>query len=402
MAYVTASSTSLTPHPRVLFVSTFVPRECGLATFTEDLMDAATQHGAQCAVVAMERPGTTLTYDKRVIGTICENRRNDYRNAAQLINDSGFDVVSLQHEFGIFGGVDCDHVLELLGGLTIPVVTTLHTVLRNPTAAMRRNLRAVIDRSDAVMVMNGLAIKVLATVYGVNPAKVTMVHHGAPEAIPCEAGHAKQRLGFKERRVISTFGLLSAGKGLEYVIQAMPAIAASYPDACYAILGQTHPVVKQQEGETYRESLKTLAHDLGVGDHVVFVDTYFSKPELLAYLHATDIYLTPYLNMEQVTSGTLAYAMACGRPLVSTPYLHAQFLLDNGRGILIDPHSPPAIAEACLRLFDNPELMHNMEQCNRRYGRTMTWPYVGREFLDLCARITRRAASLSAQTAMYA
>lgn len=389
MTYSTTSSPSTSARPRVCFVSSFVPRECGLATFTEDLLNAVTQHGARCSVMAMNRPQMEFQYDKRVIGVINEDCRNDYRDAARTINANGYDVVSLQHEFGIYGGVECDHLLTMLDHLRVPVISTLHTVLRTPTPAMRANLRAVIDRSDAVMVMNGLAIEILATVYGVNPGKVTMLHHGAPETNACDSCHMKEQLGLTGRKIISTFGLLSAGKGLEYVIHAMPEIVAQHSEVYYAILGQTHPVVKQQEGERYRDSLKSLACTLGVGEHVLFMDKYFSKPELIQYLQATDIYLTPYLNMEQVTSGTLAYAMACGRPLVSTPYLHAKFLLANGRGILIEPQSPASITEACLRLFDDPAMLRRMEQCNRKYGSTMSWTHVGQEYLELCARVAR-------------
>jgi len=289
----------------------------------------------------------------------------------------------VQHEFGIYGGEGCEHLLDLLDAVEAPVVTTLHTVLSQPSAAMRRNLRRVAARSDALVVMNALATDILARVYDVDPGKIHVIHHGAPAVSKARKYTIKQDLGVHGRQLISTFGLLSAGKGLEHAIEAMPYIVARHPDVLYYILGQTHPVVKQEEGERYRESLQARARALGVEAHVRFVDKYFTKAELLAYLLATDIYLTPYLNLEQVTSGTLAYAMACGRPLVSTPYLYARFLLSDERGILVPPRDPRGMAEACLRILDNPRLKARMEQANWSYGRAMVWSQVGARYQQL-------------------
>ncbi|MHB9130538.1 MAG: glycosyltransferase family 4 protein [Armatimonadota bacterium] len=368
---------------RTVFLSTFVPRECGLATFTADVVQVVETHGVTCKVIAMNRPGQQLAYDKRVIATIQEDRLHDYYAAAELINRGGFDILSVQHEFGIFGGVECEHLTALLDAVNIPIVTTLHTVLRKPWPAMLKNLRAVAERSDVIVVMNGLAIELLEKVYGVDSRKVTMVHHGAP-VVPRERQYTiKDDMKLHGRKVISTFGLLSVNKGLEYVVQAMPRIVEDYPEALYLILGQTHPVVKQQDGERYRESLKALARQLGVEEHIRFVDKYLTKPELVDYLLTSDVYLTPYLDMDQVTSGTLAYAMCCGRPLVSTPYLYAQFLLGENRGLLVPPRDPVGIAEACLHLFDNPTLKARMELTNWRYGQTMIWPRVGQEYLKV-------------------
>lgn len=355
-------------------------------------MGAVAGLGVTCAVIAMNRPGEQFSYDARVIATAQEDRLADYLAAADVINNGRFDVLSVQHEYGIYGGVECDHLLRLLDAIRIPVVTTLHTLLRHPSADMRRQLRAVAARSTKLMVMNGLGIDILADVYGIDASKVAMVHHGAPTlATPIATAALKQELGCPSHRIISTFGLLGPGKGLEYAIQAMPAVVRDHPDAHYYILGKTHPVVQEQHGERYREELQALARDLGMAAHVVFVNTYFSKDELLRHLQISDIYLTPYLDMEQVTSGTLAYAMASGRPIVSTPYLHARFLLDEGRGILVPPKQPTAIAEACGRLLGDPAYVARMECANRQYGTQLLWPQVGQAFVDVCreARASR-------------
>ena len=348
-------------------------------------MHAVSQRGASCSVIAMNRPGEQLSYDSRVVATVREDRVADYLAAADVIHRGRFDVLCVEHEYGIYGGVACDHLLELLAAVQIPIITTLHTVLQHPSADMRRQLRAVAARSTRLMVMNGLAIDILAKVYGIDRRKVGMVHHGAPSlAAPTATATLKRQLGCAAHRVISTFGLLGPGKGLEYAIQAMPAIVHRHPDAHYYILGKTHPVVREQQGERYREELQALARALGVAEQVVFVNQYFSKDALLRYLQASDIYLTPYLDMEQVTSGTLAYAMACGRPIVSTPYLHARFLLDDGRGILVPPRQPSAMADACGQLLGHPAFAARMARANQVYGQQLLWPRVGQAFIDLC------------------
>ncbi len=348
-------------------------------------MNAIGELGACCSVIAMNRPGEQPAYDQRVVATVREDRIDDYLAAAAVINSGRFDVLCVEHEYGIYGGVACDHLLRLLDAVHIPVITTLHTLLRHPSVEMRRQLCAVAARSTMLMVMNGLAIDMLAEVYGIDEQRVAMVHHGAPSLTsPTATATLKRQLDCASHHVISTFGLLGPGKGLEYAIQAMPAVVQHHPDACYYILGKTHPVVREQYGERYREELRALARELGMAEHVVFVDRYFSKDELLRYLQVSDIYLTPYLDMEQVTSGTLAYALASGRPIISTPYPHARFLLDEGRGILVPPKQPSAIAEACDQLLGNPEYAASMQRANQRYGQQLLWPRVGQTFIDLC------------------
>jgi glycosyltransferase involved in cell wall biosynthesis len=373
---------------RTVFISSFVPRECGIATFAEDVINAVSDYEVACKVIAMNRTGQHFAYDRRVMMTVQEDRLPDYLAAAAAINRGRYDVLSIQHEFGIFGGVECNHLATFLEMIEIPVVTTFHTLLKQPSPVMRRNLRAVATRSDAIVVMNELAVELLDKVYGIDSKRVHVVHHGAPVVPTGRRRTIKSDLNLKGRKIISTFGLLSSGKGLEYAIQGMARVVKAHPDALYLILGQTHPVIKQQEGEKYRDFLRALADDDGVSSNVIFVDKYFTKAELVAYLLATDVYLTPYLNMEQITSGTLAYAMACGRPLVSTPYLYAQFLLGEDRGLLVPPRDPDGIADACLRILDNPELKARMERTNWLYGQQMLWPQVGQAYARIFQQLT--------------
>jgi len=378
-------------HPHVVFMSSFVPRQCGLATFTEDMMNAVGTLQASCSVIAMNRPGEQHDYDARVIATIQEDRLADYIAAAYTINHGGFDALCIEHEYGIYGGVECNHLLRLLELVRIPIITTLHTLLQHPSVEMWLQLRAIAERSSKLMVMNGLAIDILTSVYGIDARKVSMIHHGAPSlAEPIATATLKQQLHCADEHIISTFGLLGPGKGLEYAIQAMPAIVQRHPDARYYILGKTHPVVQQQHGESYREQLQALACELDDADLVIFVNKYFSQDELLRYLQVSDIYLTPYLDMDQVTSGTLAYALASGCAIVSTPYLHARFLLDGERGILVPPQQPNAIAQACDRLLSDPLYRARMERANAQYAHEMLWPQVSRRFLDLCLQAPPR------------
>lgn len=359
------------PSLRVLFMSTYVPRECGIATYAEDVLHAIESYGASGQVLAMERPGEPHAYGPRVIGTVQEDRLASYLMAADQVNHGWFDVISLQHEYGIYGGEDADFLVQFVEAVRVPIVVTLHTIVQNPTPGARRNLHAIGKRADGIVVMNGLAPEILRAVYGIDPRKISVIHHGSPVPTIERGQHAKEHLGIDGEEVLSTFGLLSPVKGLEYMVQAMPQVVAQRPRAVYYILGQTHPVIRANEGERYRGMLENMAYDLGVLDHVRFIDRYLLKEELVAYLLATDTYVTPYLNLEQVTSGTLAYAMGSGCPLVATPYLHARYLLEEGRGLLVPARDPAALATATLTILGDPALKTRMEATNWAYGRTL-------------------------------
>jgi len=376
---------------RVLVMSTYLPRECGIATYAEDVIHAVEPHGAACRVLAMERPGEHPSYDERVVGTVREDRTDSYLQAAVLINSGAYDVLSLQHEFGIYCDPAAGDLLRLLETVRIPIVVTFHTMVRDPTPAMQRNQRLIARRADAVVVMNGLATEILDVLYDVHPAKVRVIHHGAPVPHRERNDAVKRDLGLDGRRVLSSFGLLNPTKGLEYMVRAMPVIARQHPEAIYLILGRTHPVLLEKEGELYRDSLAATARELGVEEHVRFDNRYLTKEEVVTYLLATDAYVTPYINLEQVTSGTLAYAMGMGCPIVATPYLHAQYLLEGERGLLVPARDSQALAEAALRLFDDPELMARMERLNLEYGQKLRWPLVGAEYM----RVFRQAVGWS-------
>lgn len=382
---ITTATSRPHPHtqPRVLFLSSFVPRQYGLAAYTEELMSAMSAQHVSCSIIAMHRPGERYSYDRRVVATVQHDRPDDYLVAARRINDGNFDVVCVEHEFGIFGGEAGDRLIRLLEEIRIPIITTLHSLSERPSAEMWRQIRAIAARSSKLVVLNGLAIDILARVYSVG--NVALLHQGAcTPATPVATAAIKSRLGCADQYVISTFGLLAPDKGLEYAIQAMPDILRRHPNTRYYILGKTHPRVQQEHGERYRNELHALAHKLGIDKQVIFVNKYLSKDELLRYLQASDIYLAPQVDMQKYSGGTLPAAIANGRPIISTPYAQARYLLNEERGILVSPKSPSAIAEACELLLADPMCRARMERANREYGQQLQWARVSREYLDFC------------------
>lgn len=370
-----------TPRPlRVLVMSSYVPRECGIATYAEDVIHAIEPYGATCDVLAMERRGQPFIYEPRVVGTVEEDNLNSYLAAANLVNRGGYDVLSLQHEFGIYGGDEAEYLMHFLRAVRIPVVVTFHTIMHAPLPAMQRVQSAICQRADAIVVMNGLIPEVLGSVYHTETRKVQVIHHGAPVPHRERGAAIKHELGMDDQYVLSTFGLLNRSKGLEHMVNAMPEIVQAHPHAVYYILGQTHPVMREEEGESYRDSLAAHAQELGVGEHVRFINKYLTKEDLVTYLLATDTYVTPYVNMEQVTSGTLAYAMGSGCPIIATPYLHAQFLLSDGRGMIVPMQDAAALAGAAKTMITDTAFRQRMEAGNWAYGKTLYWPRIGAEY----------------------
>ena len=368
--------------PRTLFLGSYPPRECGIATFTDDVVchfDKMFERGSE--VIAVDEPGGELrSYPPAVIARLKQDDRASYAEVAAIIDAHPAELLNIQHEYGLFGGEDGEWLLDLMERVTKPIVISMHTVLPEPTEHFRETTRRLCKRANTVIVLSLTGKTILADVYGVDDSKIRVIHHGVPDVPFRSTDAAKASLGVGQRMLISTFGLISRGKGLEYAIDAMSDVVKRHPDALYLILGQTHPGVRRHEGESYRESLHASIAAKGLQNNVKLVDKYLEFDELITYLQATDIYLTPYLNPVQIVSGTLAYAIGCGKAVVSTPYLYAKELLAHGRGELADFRDAASIARAVTDLLDDPALRRSIERRAYRFGRRMTWPYVITEY----------------------
>ena len=378
----------LSSSPRkVAFLASFPPRQCGIATFTNDVIQAVVKHNPQIVpiVVALENDEVagSLTYPASVGFVLPQHERAMYRQAANFINESGAEVLCVQHEFGLYGGDAGDWLLELLALINIPIVSVLHTVLPDPSPDYLRVTRELARMSSRLIVMTRTAARLMQEVYGLKATQLEVIYHGVPDVPFTATEAAKAELGLAGRTVLSTFGLINKGKGIEYVLDALPSVVALYPQVKYLVLGGTHPVVKQKEGEIYRESLMARVEAAGLGDHVQFENRYLDFTDLCNYLAATDIYLTPYLGRDQIVSGTLAYALGFGKVVISTPYLYAQEVLANKRGALVEPKDSAGISKALLRFLGDPTLLENTRHAAYNYGHQMAWPNVGRQYADL-------------------
>lgn len=364
------------------FLGNHLPRQCGIATFTTDLCDAMseTYPHLECSVLAMNDPGWRHAYPERVRFQLAERDITSYRRAADYLNVNGINVVSLQHEYGIFGGAAGGHLLVFLRELRMPVVTTLHTILSAPDPTQRDVLDEILELSERVVVMSRRGERILRELHGVPEGKIDLIPHGIPA--PLHARRGKEQLGLEGSKVLMTFGLLSAAKGIELVIDALPAIVARFPETIYVVLGATHPHVLEQEGERYRLGLEDQARALGVDANIVFHDRFLSPMELAEFLGAADVYITPYHNAEQSTSGTLARALGAGKAIVSTPYAHARELLADGRGCLVPWRDPAAIAGEVITMLENESEREAMGQRAAEHGRDMVWPAVARQYHD--------------------
>lgn len=370
------------PIQRLAMLGNHTPRQCGIATFTADLNQAITSRYPKldCWVAAMNDGGKQYAYPDCVRLQIAQEEQLSYRRAAESLNARSVDVLSVQHEYGIYGGERGGHLLALLREVCMPVVTTLHTILGQPDPHQRRVMDELTRLSERLVVMSSHGAELLRNLHGVPASKIDLIPHGIP-TVPFE-GPAKAELGYAGRPVILTFGLLAPDKGIEYVIEAMPAVLARFPKAIYLVVGATHPHVKAEHGEAYRTKLEALARSLGVEGSTVFVNRFVALDELTQFLAAADLYITPYLKAEQITSGTLAYAVGSGKAVISTPYLYAQELLADGRGALVPWRDQEAIGKEILALLGDDAKRLAMRHRAAELGRSMVWPAVADRYLE--------------------
>jgi glycosyltransferase involved in cell wall biosynthesis len=368
---------------RVAFIGNHLPRRCGIATFTNDLhLSVSTARtDLETCVVVMTDPGRTYDYPLAVRFQIHDEKIGDYVHAADFLNNAGFDVVSLQHEYGIFGGEAGGNIIELLSRLEMPIVTTLHSILAEPTLTQRDVMRRIITTSTKIIVMSEKGRELLRSVHDVPTRKIEVIPHGIPNCPFLETHHAKAKFGFGGKSIILTFGLLSPSKGIETVIDAMPGIIKSCPNAVYVILGATHPNLVRHQGEAYRNGLTARMQDLGIEDHVVFFNQFVDQATLLDFNSMCDVYVTPYLNEAQMTSGTLAYSFGLGKAVVSTPYWHAKELLSDGRGILVPFGDVKALSTEIAGLLTNDVRRHAMRKRAYAASRSMTWEQTAKRYL---------------------
>lgn len=370
------------PIERIATIGNYLPRKCGIATFTTDVSEAIAAEFQQASVMTLAVNDTEEGYDypPRVCFEIAEQDLGAYKNAARFLNSRNVDVINLQHEFGIFGGSNGSHILTLLREVNSPVVTTLHTILENPTPGQLNVMLEMAKLSDRFVVMSRRAVRLLKEIYEVPAEKIDFIHHGIPDVPFLDPNYNKDLLGVEGKTVLLTFGLLSPNKGIEYAIEALPHILENHPDVVYVVLGATHPHLLRNEGEAYREQLQALARSLGVEQSVVFQNRFVSLDDLCKYIGAADIYITPYLNRDQITSGTLAYAAGAGKAVISTPYWYAEELLSEGKGKLVPFKDSKSIAEAAVSLIGNEAERHAMRKLAYKEGRDMIWTRVAERY----------------------
>jgi predicted GH43/DUF377 family glycosyl hydrolase/glycosyltransferase involved in cell wall biosynthesis len=391
---------------RIAVVSTYPPRRCGVATFSSDLITSieANDAGALVEVAAIDERHSLRAYGPEVRWRIRQGSPESYIAAARSIGGSDVDVVCVQHEFGLFGlwkeeswerdrwieGSYVDHLTPFLEAVGKPVVVTLHTVLPEPTPTVRRAVQRIAAASDGLVVMAETAVTILRDAYDIT-SSATVIQHGMPHIEPEGRRDLKDKLGLEGRSIISTFGLVGPGKGLEYAIEAMPDVVRHHPESLYLIAGQTHPELLRRHGEAYRNRLIAEVDRLGMADNVAFVDQYLRQQEVIELLLASDVYVTPYLDPNQITSGTLSYALGAGKAVVSTPYLHAVEALANDRGIVVDFRSPEQLASALISILDDPALKSRLETNAYAYANEFTWPKTGGRFLDTMRELAETA-----------
>ncbi len=373
----------------VAVIGNYLPRQCGIATFTTDLVEGLSAEAPDIYnwAAAMNDKPEGYPYPEKVRFEINQNKLSDYSIASQFFNISQTNIVCLQHEYGLFGGPAGSHLLKLLGDLRMPVVTTLHTVLKDPAPEYRAVMSKLSDLSDKLVVMSHKASDFLKDIYAVPEDKIVFIHHGIPDTPFIDPSFYKDKFGVEGKKVLLTFGLLSPNKGIEKVLQALPAVIKKHPDVVYIILGATHPHILKSHGDAYRILLQQHVHKLDIGEHVIFQNRFVELKELCEFLGIADIYLTPYLEEAQITSGTLAYAMGTGKAVISTPYWYATEMLAEDRGRIVPFHSPDAMAEQIIDLLDNDVARHAMRKKAYMFSRDAVWKEVSRKYLQVFSEV---------------
>jgi glycosyltransferase involved in cell wall biosynthesis len=398
------NTSALQPSRGIAFLASYLPRACGIATFTKDLSDAVTLQAGRdqsVFVTAMNDLEEGYNYPDRVKFEIRQEHQVDYSRAADFLNFSSTGVLSLQHEYGIFGGKWGSNVLTLLRDLHRPVVVTCHTVLQQPDPLQKEVFLEIAARANRLVVMTEKAFSFLDTVYNIPREKIVLIPHGIHDVPFIDPNYYKDKFGVEGRRVLLTFGLLSRNKGIEYMIEALPRIVEKHPRTTYLVLGATHPAVVREEGESYRLGLQRRVRELGLEEHVLFHPRFVELDELLEYIGATDIFIAPYLNLDQITSGALSYAAGAGKAVVSTPFWHAEELLAEGRGRLVPTEDPDALSREVLSLLDNEVELNAMRKRGYIYCRNQVWSSVARQYLDLFDEVASRGSrTVALATAM--
>jgi glycosyltransferase involved in cell wall biosynthesis len=374
---------------RIAVIGNYLPRQCGIATFTTDLCAAISAEYGTARLLALPVNDTDQGYDyaARVRWSLAQDDLRSYQEAAEFLNFNNIDMVCLQHEYGIFGGPAGSHILHLLRSLKMPVVTTLHTVLREPNPDQLMVMEEIAELSDRLIVMSQLSAQFLQEIFKVPASKIDMVPHGVPDLPFLDPNFYKDRFGVEGKAVLLTFGLLSPNKGIENVIQALPQILSKHKNVVYLVAGATHPHVLRREGDKYRVYLQALAKEVGVESKVIFHDRFVSPEEMVEFIGTADIYITPYRHEAQVVSGTLAYALGAGKAIISTPYWHAIELLDGRRGALVPFDNPRAIAEKTVELLDTPAIRHAMRKRAYLFAREMVWKRVAQGYMESFVRV---------------
>lgn len=378
---------------RLAFFSTYPPRACGIATFTQDLVRELDKLPEIQSPRIFAISNGKYTYSKRVMDEIDQQDRKSYPRAAERLNRSGINLLVIEHEYGIFGGADGEYLLDFIAHLQIPFLVTLHTVLSSPSDSQKRILHVLGTKAQGIITMSHGSIPILRDIYQIDPSKITVIHHGVPLRQRIPRYTLKKEFQMEGRPVVSTFGLLSPGKGLEYGIRAIAEVAKRHPDILYLVLGKTHPVIRAQFGEQYRNLLEQLVSELHILENVWFVNKYLEKDEIIRYLQLSDVYMTPYLGKEQAVSGTLAYAVGYGRVIVSTPYPYAKEMLADGRGLLADFQDAASLAKQICYVLEHPDEKKQMEGRTLKFGTQMLWVNVANEYATLFKQVLEKETS---------